>query len=123
MNIVDLIDNILDEHSIYLNKHVPFKFLLLNSAETQDKFGLTRSLSIYCPSNNHSMMFIFNYRHDFYYISDISFKISKTFPGTTKTETFENKFEGNNEFVESWYNKIKQKYYDPHLNTKVLVKI
>ena len=123
MNIVDLIDNILDEHSIYLNKHVPFKFLLLNSAETQDKFGLKRSLSIYCPSNNNSLRFIFNSRHDFYYISDISIIITKTFPGSTKTETFEHKFEGDNEFIETWYDKLKDRYYNPHINKKVLVKL
>ena len=122
MNIIEILDNFLTEHKIILNKHVPYKALQLHAEERQDLYGLFRTLSLYCVSNNNSLRIESNMRNDFFSSSDMKIIVTKTYPGSNRSEDFEMTIEGDNEAINSWYESIKNKYYLPHINTKVLPK-
>jgi hypothetical protein len=122
MNIIETVDNFLTEHKIILNKHVPFKVLQLHCEERQDIYGLFRTLSVYCVSNNNKIRIESNMRNDFFESSDMKIIVTKTYPGTNKSEDFNMVLKGDNEIINGWYDLIKNKYYLPHINTKVLPK-
>jgi hypothetical protein len=122
MKIIETLDNFLTEHKITLNKHVPFKVLQLHAEERQDLYGLFRTLSVYCVSNNNKLRIESNMRHDFFSSSEMKIIVTKTYPGTNRSQDFEMTLEGDNEAVNDWYELIKNKYYLPHINTKVLPK-
>ena len=122
MNIIETVDNFLAEHKIILNKHVPFKVLQLHAEERQDLYGLFRTLSVYCVSNNNKIRIESNMRNDFFSTSDMKIIVTKTYPASNRSEDFEMTLEGDNEAVNDWYESIKNKYYLPHINTKVFPK-
>ncbi len=122
MNIIETVDNFLAEHKIILNKHVPFKVLQLHAEERQDLYGLFRTLSVYCVSNNNKLRIESNMRNDFYSSSDMKIIVTKTYPGTNKSEDFDMILEGDNETINGWYELVKNKYYLPHVNVKVFPK-
>jgi hypothetical protein len=122
MNIIETVDNFLTEHKIILNKHVPFKVLQLHCEERQDIYGLFRTLSVYCVSNNNKIRIESNMRNDFFESSDMKIIVTKTYPGTSKSEDFNMVLKGDNEIINGWYDLIKNKYYLPHINTKVFPK-
>ena len=122
MNIIETLDNFLTEHKIILNKHVPFKVLQLHAEERQDLYGLFRTLSVYCVSNNNRLRIESNMRNDFYSSSDMKIIVTKTYPGSNRSEDFEMTLEGDNEAINSWYESIKNKYNFPHVHTNVLPK-
>jgi hypothetical protein len=122
MNIIETLDNFLTERKITLNKHVPFKVLQLHAEERQDLYGLFRTLSVYCVSNNNQLRIESNMRNDFFSSSEMKIIVTKTYPGSNRSQDFEMTLEGDNEAVNSWHESIKNKYYLPHVNTKVLPK-
>jgi len=122
MNIIETVDNFLAEHKIILNKHVPFKVLQLHAEERQDLYGLFRTLSVYCVSNNNQLRIESNMRNDFFSTSDMKIIVTKTYPASNRSQDFEMTLEGDNEAVNDWYESIKNKYYLPHINIKVLPK-
>ena len=122
MNIIETLDNFLTEHKIILNNHVPFKVLQLHAEERQDFYGLSRTLSVYCISNNNKIRIESNMRDDFFSSSDIKIIVTKTYPGSNRSQDFEMTLEGDNEAVNGWYESIKNKYYLPHVNIKVFPK-
>ena len=77
---------------------------------------------MYCVSNNNKLRVESNMRNDFYSSSDMKIVITKTYPGTNKSEDFDMILEGDNETINGWYELIKNKYYLPHVNTKVFPK-
>ena len=122
MNIIETLDNFLTERKITLNKHVPFKVLQLHAEERQDLYGLFRTLSVYCVSNNNQLRIESNMRNDFFSSSEMKIIVTKTYPGSNRSQDFEMTLEGDNEAINSWNESIKNKYYLPHVNTKVLPK-
>jgi hypothetical protein len=123
-DIIEKVQNIITNDNIILNKHVPYKVLQLNYLEKQSFYGLYRSFSIYCVSNNNMIKVEAKIKNDFFETSELKLYSRKT--------TIKNKvqhlemnydlYDGKSEETLFMFNALKKKFYEPYVNLKVLPK-
>jgi hypothetical protein len=123
-DIIEKVQNIITNDNIILNKHVPYKVLQLNYLEKQSFYGLYRSFSIYCVSNNNMIKVEAKIKNDFFETSELKIYSRKT--------TIKNKvqhlemnydlFDGKSEEALFLFDALKKNFYEPYVNLKVLPK-
>jgi hypothetical protein len=104
----------------------PFRCLQLFYNETQNLNGLTKKISIYNNSNNHSFEIKSHFKNDYYGISKIifNFKLTELIDrNLIFTEKEEQIFEGSCEEANEIFEALKKEFYDPHVKIPVPPKL
>ena len=123
-DIIEKVQNIITNDNIILNKHVPFKVLQLNYLEKQSFYGLYRSFSVYCVSNNNMIKVEAKIKNDFFETSELKLYSRKT-NIKNKVQHLEmsyDLFEGKSEEALLLFDALKKIFYEPYINLKVLPK-